>query len=311
MKVLVSGGAGFIGSHLVDSLIERGDEVVVVDNLSTGSGENVNPGARLYEVSIGDQKLEEVFERERPEVVSHHAAQIDVRRSVAEPFFDAQENILGSLNVIVNSVRFGVRKLIYASSGGAVYGESRYLPVDEEHPINPISQYGVSKHTVEHYLFLYAYQYGLSYVILRYPNVYGPRQNPYGEAGVIAIFARQMLQGERPTIFGSGDKTRDYTHVSDVVEANISAMEWGRNAIYNIGTAVETSDKEIFDLLAQALGYKGSPLYAPVREGEIQRICLNWGKAQRELRWRPKTPLKEGIEKTMECYREEGDESRR
>jgi len=303
VKVLVTGGAGFIGSHLVDCLIERGDEVVVVDNLAAGSGENVNPGATFYELNIGDRGLAEVFEREKPEVVSHHAAQIDVRRSAAEPFFDAQENILGSLNVIVNSVRFGVGKLIYASSGGAVYGEPRYLPVDEDHPINPISQYGVSKHTIEHYLFLYAYQYGLSYVILRYPNVYGPRQNPYGEAGVIAIFARQMLQGERPTIFGSGDKTRDYTHVSDVVEANISAMERGRNAIYNIGTAVETSDREIFDFVAQALGYKGSPIYAPVRQGEIQRMCLNWGRAQRELGWRPKTPLKEGIQKTIEGYR--------
>ncbi|TET38412.1 MAG: NAD-dependent epimerase/dehydratase family protein [Dehalococcoidia bacterium] len=310
MKVLVTGGAGFIGSHLVDCLIERGDEVVVVDNLSIGSRKDVNPDARFYELSIGDPGLAEVFERERPEVVSHHAAQIDVRRSAAEPFFDAQENILGSLNVIVNSVRFGVKKLIYASSGGAVYGEPRYLPVDEDHPINPISQYGVSKHTVEHYLYLYARQYGLSYVILRYPNVYGPRQNPYGEAGVIAIFARQMLKGKRPTIFGSGDKTRDYTHVSDVVQANISAMEWGRNAIYNIGTAVETSDKEIFDLVAQAIGYKGSPIYAPVRQGEIQRICLDWDKAQRELGWRPKTPLKEGIQKTIEGYRQEGDESR-
>jgi len=303
LKVLVTGGAGFIGSHLVDCLIERGDEVVVVDNLSIGSRKDVNPDARFYELSIGDPGLAEVFERERPEVVSHHAAQIDVRRSAAEPFFDAQENILGSLNVIVNSVRFGVKKLIYASSGGAVYGEPRYLPVDEDHPINPISQYGVSKHTVEHYLYLYARQYGLSYVILRYPNVYGPRQNPYGEAGVIAIFARQMLKGKRPTIFGSGDKTRDYTHVSDVVQANISAMEWGRNAIYNIGTAVETSDKEIFDLVAQAIGYKGSPIYAPVRQGEIQRICLDWDKAQRELGWRPKTPLKEGIQKTIEGYR--------
>jgi len=310
LKVLVTGGAGFIGSHLVDCLIERGDEVVVVDNLSIGSRKDVNPDARFYELSIGDPGLAEVFERERPEVVSHHAAQIDVRRSAAEPFFDAQENILGSLNVIVNSVRFGVKKLIYASSGGAVYGEPRYLPVDEDHPINPISQYGVSKHTVEHYLYLYARQYGLSYVILRYPNVYGPRQNPYGEAGVIAIFARQMLKGKRPTIFGSGDKTRDYTHVSDVVQANISAMEWGRNAIYNIGTAVETSDKEIFDLVAQAIGYKGSPIYAPVRQGEIQRICLDWDKAQRELGWRPKTPLKEGIQKTIEGYRQEGDESR-
>ena len=303
MKVLVTGGAGFIGSHLVDSLIERGDEVVVVDNLSTGFEENINPAAGFYQLNIGDDELAEVFKRERPDVVSHQAAQINLRRSVAEPVFDAQENILASLNVILNSFRFGVEKFVYASSGGAVYGEAHYLPVDEEHPVNPISQYGISKHTVEHYLYLYAHQYGLKYVILRYPNVYGPRQNPSAEAGVIAIFARQMLRRERPTIFGQGDKTRDYTHVSDVVAANILAMERGHNTIYNIGTGIETSVEQIFDVLAQALGYEGSPIYAPAREGEVNRMCLDWSKAQRELGWRPKLSLKEGILKTLEYYK--------
>ena len=303
MKILVTGGAGFIGSHLVDALIERGDEVVVVDNLSTGCRENVNPQTKLYELSIGDLGLAEIFERERPDIVSHHAAQIDLRRSVAEPLFDAQENILGSLNVIVNSVRYEVRNFIYASSGGAVYGEPQYLPVDENHPINPTSQYGVSKHTVEHYLHSYALQYGLNYVVLRYPNVYGPRQNPLGEAGVVAIFALQMLGGERPTIFGSGDKTRDYTHVSDVVAANILAMEQEKNTICNIGTGVETSDQEIFDALAAALDYDGSPLYTSVRPGEIQRICLDCSKAERELGWRPRLSLKEGISKTVAYFK--------
>lgn len=302
MKVLVTGGAGFIGSHVVDSLIERGDEVVVVDNLSTGFKENVNPAARFYQLSIGDSKLAELFKRERPDVVSHYAAQMNLRRSVAEPLFDAQENILGSLNVILSSVRFGVKKFVYASSS-AVYGEAQYLPADEDHPINPISQYGVSKHTVEHYLYLYAHQCGLDYVILRYPNVYGPRQNPYGEAGVIAIFARQMLRGEHPTIFGQGDKTRDYTHISDVVQSNLLAIERGNNAIYNIGTGVETSVKQIFDILAEALDYKGSPVYAPAREEEVHRMCLNWGKAQIELGWRPKLPLKEGILNAIEFYK--------
>jgi len=302
MKVLVTGGAGFIGSHVVDSLLERGDEVVVVDNLSTGFEKNINPAARLYQLSIGDSELVEVFEQERPDVVSHHAAQMDLRRSVAEPLFDAHENILGSLNVILSSVRFGVKKLVYASSS-AVYGEVQYLPADEDHPINPISQYGVSKHTVEHYLYLYARQSGLDYVILRYPNVYGPRQNPYGEAGVIAIFARHMLRGERPTIFGQGDKTRDYTHISDVVQSNLLAMERGFNTIYNIGTGVETSVKQIFDTLAEALDYKGSPTYASDREEEMHRICLDWGKAQRELGWYPKLTLKEGILNTVEYYK--------
>ena len=303
MKILVTGGAGFIGSHLVDALIERGDEVVVVDNLSTGCRENVNPQTELYELSVGDLGLADIFERERPDIVSHHAAQIDLRRSVAEPLFDAQENILGSLNVIVNAVRYGVRNFIYASSGGAIYGEPQYLPVDENHPINPTSQYGVSKHTVEHYLHSYALQYGLNYVVLRYPNVYGPRQNPLGEAGVVAIFARQMLGGERPTIFGSGDKTRDYTHVSDVVSANLLAMEQGKNAICNIGTGVETSDQDIFDALAAALGYDSPPLYTSVRPGEIQRICLDWSKAERELGWRPQLPLKEGIVNTVAYFK--------
>ena len=303
MKILVTGGAGFIGSHLVDALIERGDEVVVVDNLSTGCRENVNPQTELYELSVGDLGLADIFERERPDIVSHHAAQIDLRRSVAEPLFDAQENILGSLNVIVNAVRYGVRNFIYASSGGAIYGEPQYLPVDENHPINPTSQYGVSKHTVEHYLHSYALQYGLNYVVLRYPNVYGPRQNPLGEAGVVAIFARQMLGGERPTIFGSGDKTRDYTHVSDVVSANLLAMEQGKNAICNIGTGVETSDQDIFDALAAALGYDSAPLYTSVRPGEIQRICLDWSKAERELGWRPQLLLKEGIAKTVAYFK--------
>ncbi len=303
MKVLVTGGAGFIGSHIVDALIEQGHQVVVVDNLTTGFSENINPSARFYEVNICDKELADIFEQERPEIVSHQAAQMVVARSVNEPIFDAQENILGSLNVILNSVRFGVKKIIYASSGGAVYGEPQYLPVDEKHPINPVSQYGISKHTVEHYLHLYGLQYGLNYVVLRYPNVYGLRQNPDGEAGVVAIFASQMLKGEQPTIYGSGDKTRDYTHVSDVVAANLLAMEQGNNDIYNIGTGVETSDKEMFDTLAKVLGYSENPRYAPVRPGEIYRICLDASKAQRELGWQARLSLKEGLLQTIGYYR--------
>ena len=302
MKVLVTGGAGFIGSHIVDALIERGDEVVVVDNLSTGSTENVNPKARFYNLSITDPALAEVFAAETPDMVSHHAAQVNLRRSVDDPRFDAEVNILGSLNVITSAVRYGVKKLIYASSGGAVYGEPQYLPVDENHPVNPVSQYGVSKHAVEHYLYCYA-QYGLNYAALRYSNVYGPRQNPAGEAGVIAIFSQQMLRGERPTIFGPGNKTRDYTHVSDVVRANLMAMERGHNTMYNIGTGLETSDQDIFDAVAQALGYDGKALHVPVRPGEIQRISLDYTRARREIGWRPTVSLREGIQKTVPFYR--------
>ena len=303
MKILVTGGAGFIGSHLVDALIERGEKVVVVDNLSTGCRENVNPQTKLYELNIGDQGLAEVFDLERPDIIYHHAAQIDLRRSVTEPLFDARENILGSLNVIVNSVQYRVTKFIYASSGGAIYGEPQSLPVDENHPINPVSQYGVSKHTVEHYLHLYALQYGINYVVLRYANVYGARQNPFGEAGVVAIFARQMLGGKQPAIFGPGNKTRDYTHVSDVVAANLLAMERGTNAICNIGTGVETSDQEIFDAVAEAVGYDDPPLYTSVRPGEVQRMCLDWSRAEQELSWHPKLSLMEGITKTVDYFK--------
>jgi UDP-glucose 4-epimerase len=302
MKILVTGGAGFIGSHIVDALIEQGHKVAIVDNLSTGFVENVNPQARLYRMNVIDSELAKVFEQERPEVVIHQAAQMVIQRSVADPIFDAEENIIGSLNVILNCIHFGVRKIIYASSGGAVYGEPVHLPLKEEYPIAPISPYGVSKHTVEHYIYLYGTQYGLNYVVLRYSNVYGPRQNPEGEAGVVAIFSRQMLTGESLTIFGQGDKTRDYVHVGDVVRANLLAMEKGKG-IYNVSTGVETSDQKMFDTLAGLLAYKGIPKYAPVRKGEIHRICLDFSKARHELGWQPQLTLKEGLAQTIEYYR--------
>jgi UDP-glucose 4-epimerase len=303
LKILVTGGAGFIGSNLVDALVTLNHDVVVVDNLSSGLRKNLNHKARFYEVDIRDKKLSEVFEQEKPDIVDHHAAQIDVRKSGADPIADAEANILGSLNVITNCVRFNIKRVVYASTGGAIYGDPQYLPADENHPINPISQYGVSKHTVEHYLHLYSIIHGLEYMALRYSNVYGPRQNPYGEAGVVAIFAIQMLTGKQPTIFGPGDKTRDYAHVSDIVNANIVALEKGKNAICNIGTGVETSDQEIFDTLASVLGYKGKPVYAPVRKGEVYRISLECSKARKELGWSPRLSIKEGIAQTAEYYR--------
>jgi UDP-glucose 4-epimerase len=303
LKILFTGGAGFIGSNVVDALINLGHEVVVIDNLSSGFQQNLNPDARFHQLSIRDKELSAVFAREKPDILNHHAAQIDVRKSADDPIVDAEDNILGSLNVITNCIQFGVKRIIYASSGGAVYGDVQYLPADENHPINPVSQYGVSKHTVEHYLHLYSGLYGLDYVILRYANVYGPRQNPFGEAGVVAIFATQMLTGKQPTIFGPGDKTRDYVHVSDLIAANILALDRGKNSIFNIGTGVETSDQEIFDTLADVLGYKGLPTYAPVRKGEVYRICLECNKAREELSWSPRLSLKEGIERTADYYR--------
>lgn len=306
MKVLVTGGAGFIGSNIVDALIERGHDVVIVDNMFRGRRENINPKARLYEVSICDEVLKDVFEKERPDIVNHHAAQIDLRRSVDEPMFDAHENILGSINVIVNAVKGGVKKLIYSSSGGAIYGEPEYLPVDEKHPVRPVSQYGVSKYCVEHYIELYSRQNGLNYTVLRYGNIYGPRQDPFGEAGVIAIFARQMMKGELPSIFGPGNKTRDYTHVSDVVAVNLLAMERGDGATCNIGTGAETSDQQIYDAVAEAVGYRETPNYTSVRPGEIQRICLDWSKAKKELGWSPKVSIREGISSTVAYFKEKG-----
>ena len=207
------------------------------------------------------------------------------------------------MNLILQCLRFGVKKIVYASSGGAVYGEPEFRPIDENHPINPVSQYGVSKHAVEHYHYLYGLQSGLDYVVLRYPNVYGSRQRPQGEAGVVPTFARQMLKGEQPTIFGRGDKTRDYIHVSDVVAANRIAVNKGANSVYNIGTGVETADQEMFDTLADLLGYKGTPRYAPVRKGEVYRTCLDCTKAQRELGWQPRLCLREGLANTIGYYR--------
>ncbi len=304
MKVLVTGGAGFIGSHIVDRLIKEGYEVVVIDNLSTGFQEYVNSGATFYKEDICDAKaITKIFNREAPDYVYHHAAQIDVRKSVEDPIFDAHTNILGSLNLMVNCLRKKVKKFIYASTGGAMYGEPNSLPVNEMYPVNPISQYGVSKHTVEHYLHLYSILYGLKYTVLRYSNVYGPRQNPKGEAGVVAIFTGQMLNKEKSTIFGDGSKTRDYIYIDDVVEANILSLTRGNNEIYNIGTGKETSDQEMFDTLKTITNSKLNPIYGKERIGEIEHISLDSTKAKRDLHWQPKYSLKEGLQKSVEYYK--------
>ena len=307
MKFLVTGGAGFIGSNVVDGLIEAGYEVVVVDNLITGKRENVNPKARFYRVDITSPDLEEVFERERPDYVNHHAAQMNVRKSVDDPMYDAKVNVLGSVNLLELCRRYEVKKVIYASTGGAVYGEPLYLPVDEDHPVNPLSPYGVTKHTVEHYLYFYGANYGLRYTILRYPNIYGPRQDPHGEAGVVAIFTEKMLRNERPTIFGDGTQTRDYVYVGDVVTANLLAIDKGDGEIYNVGTGVETSVNELFEFLREAVGVNLEPIYGERRLGEVYRIAITNDKIYRDFGWKPQTPLKEGLLKTIEYYRRRGN----
>ena len=304
MKVLVTGGAGFIGSHVVDALVKRGMEVVVIDDLSTGFERNLNASAKLYRLSICSDQLKKVFELEKPQFVTHLAAQTVVTKSISDPSMDAQINILGSLNVISNCAIFGVRKIVYSSSC-ALYGTPEYLPVDERHPINALSPYGVSKHTVEHYLYQHQYLYGLSYMALRYANVYGPRQNPRGEGGVVAIFAGKLLAGEQPTIFGSGDKSRDYVYVDDIVQGNLLAMESEEIGICNLGTGIETCDQTVFETISRECVYPNSPQYTKERPGEIKRMCLNSSLAVDKLGWKPQVGFEEGIEKTVRHYRAE------
>jgi UDP-glucose 4-epimerase len=304
MKILVTGGAGFIGSHVVNAFIEDGHEVVIIDDLSTGRQSNLNPAARFYQVDIRDPHLEEIFRIEKPDVISHHAAQMDVRRSVAEPLFDADVNILGSLKLIEYAKKYPVKKFIYISTGGAVYGEPEYLPCDENHPINPICQYGASKHTVEHYLYMYHVNYGLKYTVLRYPNVYGPRQDPHGEAGVVAIFCGKMLAGEPVTINGDGEQTRDYVYVGDCARANVMVADENQaSGIYNLGTGKGTSVNEIFAGLRDIIGYQLAPVYGPAKVGETRFIYLSADKAAQELGWQPTMPLAEGLRKTVDYFR--------
>jgi UDP-glucose 4-epimerase len=303
-RVLVTGGAGFIGSHVVDAYVDAGLDVAVVDNLTTGSREKLNPAARLYEVDIRDgEELQQVFAAERPEIVSHQAAQASVRLSMEDPARDAAINVLGSLNVLEAARRHGVRKVIYAATGGAAVGEPKYLPVDEDHPVEPLSPYGADKHAVEHYCVLYQRSFGLETTILRYANIYGPRQDPRGEAGVIAIFAGLMLAGERPTVFGTGDQERDYTYVGDVARANLLALEKGGGGMYNISTGIATSVNGLFERLAELVGFSERPIYADPLPGEVYRIFATYDRAKRELGWEPSVGLDEGLRLTLESIR--------
>ena len=304
MKVLVTGGAGFIGSHLVDRLIQEGHEVVVVDNLLTGKRRNLNKEARFYKQDVQSSRLERVFSRERPLLVMHLAAQVDLRRSVEEPIFDAQVNILGTLNVLQQAVKYGTRKVIFASSGGAIYGEQDIFPAPESHPIRPLSPYGISKLNGEQYLAYYQRVSGIQHVILRYSNVYGPRQDPEGEAGVVAIFMGKMLAGEQPIINGNGRQTRDFVFVDDVVEANLAAMGKEVQGIYNVGTAEETSINDLFRLLVELTNAGCKELHGPAKKGEQARSVVDISRIRQELGWEPKVPLREGLKRTVEFFRE-------
>jgi UDP-glucose 4-epimerase len=304
-KILVTGGAGFIGSHVVDLFLAKGYEVVVLDDLSTGRLSNLNPQAKFYQIDIRSSEIRDVFATEKPDYISHHAAQMDVRRSVAQPLFDAEVNILGSINLIECAKKFEAKHFVYISSGGAAYGEPERLPCDEEHPINPICQYGASKHTVEHYLYMYRVNYGLNYTVLRYPNVFGPRQNPEGEAGVVAIFAGRMLADEPVIVNGDGEQTRDFVYVGDCAYANYLAMTVDHQAgIYNLGWSRPTSINDIFFTLAKATGYNHPIQHGSGKVGETRHIYLDAKKAARELGWTPTVTLEQGLEKTVAYLRE-------
>jgi UDP-glucose 4-epimerase len=303
IRVLVTGGAGFIGSHIVDALISRGHRVIAIDNLSTGKKENLNSKARFYKIDIRDKKLKDIFQKEKPDFVCHEAAHIDLRQSVHDPIFDAENNIVGSLNILQNCVKYKIKKIVFASTGGALYGDAKIIPTPESYPAMPVSPYGVAKLSVEHYLFYYHKIFELPYVALRYANVYGPRQDAHGEAGVVAIFAGKILKGQPPVINGDGRQTRDYVFVEDVVKANVLALGSRKCGFYNVGTSVETNVNQIFRNLVKITGAKVREVHGPAMPGEQRRSCLSFAKIRRELGWQSKVKLDEGLKRTAEWFR--------
>ncbi len=302
MKILITGGAGFIGSHIVDACIGAGHDIVIVDDLSTGEIENVNQKAEFVQMDIRDETVDRLFKFHKFDVVIHHAAQMDVRKSVEDPSFDASVNILGSINLLENCKIFGVKKLIFASTGGAIYGEQDYFPADEKHPVRPLSPYGIAKLSVEKYLYFYKEVYGLQYISLRYANVYGPRQNPHGEAGVVAIFANKMFANQQPVINGDGKQTRDYTYVADIVRANMLALEYNKSDIFNVGTGIETDVNVIFSLVKKYSGSKCLDKHGPAKQGEQLRSVLDNRYIQEVLGWSPTVSLENGLEMTVDYF---------
>ncbi len=303
MKILVTGGAGFIGSHIADAYIGAGHDVVIIDNLSTGRETNVNEKATFIQMDIRDKAVADVFKEHQFDMVNHQAAQMDVRLSVKDPIYDAENNVIGFLNIVQNAAENKVNKIIYASSGGVVYGEQDYFPADEQHPQRPYCPYGVTKLIGEKYLFYYSMNFGLKYTAFRYANVYGPRQNPHGEAGVIAIFLQKLFNGEQAIINGDGKQTRDYVYVADVVKANVAALEKGDNDVFNIGTGVETDVNEIYQELNQATGVNMPEKHGPGMSGEQRRSVLNIDKAGKVLGWKPDFDFAGGIKATVEFFR--------
>ena len=311
MKVLVTGGAGFIGSHVCDAFLRAGHEVIALDNLSSGKRENLDPRVRLAVLDIRSPEAAELIRTERPQVLCHLAAQMDVRRSVEDPRFDADANILGMLNLLEAARVSGVKKVIFSSTGGAIYGEQDVFPAPESHPTRPVSPYGVSKASGELYLGYYRAQYGLPYVALRYANVYGPRQNPHGEAGVVAIFSQRLVAGQGCTIYGDGGQTRDFVFGPDVAQANLLAFEKDYVGAINIGTGVETDINRLYALLAEAAGSTQPVTHAPGKPGEQRRSCIDPSLARKVLGWEPTVGVAEGLRKTVEFFRAKAREPAR
>ncbi len=303
MRILITGGAGFIGSNIADAFVARGDEVLVVDDLSSGREANVPRGARLEKRDIRSPEARQVLASFRPDVLCHLAAQLDVRRSVADPQLDADVNIVGTLGLLETCRTVGTRRVLFSSTGGAIYGDQDVYPCDETHPTRPMSPYGVAKLSVEHYLHYYSVVHGFRATALRYANVYGPRQSPHGEAGVVAIFARKLLSGEVPVINGDGSQTRDFVFVGDVARANVLALEKDLTGSYNVGTGIETSVLELYDSIRRAAGSSVQPKHAPAKLGEQMRSSLDAGLLERHTGFRPRTPLDDGIRATVDYFR--------
>jgi UDP-glucose 4-epimerase len=304
MKILVTGGAGFIGSHVADAYLAAGHKVVVLDNLSGGKRGNVPKGAKLVVADLRDtKKVHALFKRERFDVVNSHAAQMSVPASVQDPKNDAEINVLGILNLMEAGRQNGLKKFIHVSSGGTVYGSPKKFPATEAYPILPESPYGITKAVGEDYLRFYKLQYGMDYTVLRYSNVYGPRQMPHGEAGVVAIFIQRLLKGQDCTIFGDGSLIRDYVYVGDVARANVAALKKGSGEAYNIGTNRPTTVKQLYAAIVKALDVDRAPVYGPPRAGDVRANWLSWAKAKRDLGWEPKMPLEKGVRATVEFFR--------
>jgi len=309
MHILVTGGAGFIGSHVTDALLDRGHTVHVLDDLSTGRAANVPAAAPLHQFDIRSDQAAALVEREQFDVLVHHAAQMDVRASVADPSFDADVNVRGFLNLAEAGRKNGLKKILFASTGGAIYGEPDYTPQDENHPVRPLSPYGITKLCAEKYLYFYEQQYGINYVALRYANVYGPRQNPHGEAGVVAIFTQRMLKGDQPIINGDGKQTRDYVFVGDVVRANLAALNYDGSGVFNVGTGVETNVNELFQTIRELTGADIPEEHGDAKPGEQQRSVLGYERSKRELGWSPQVDVDEGLRRTVDWFeRQEKEE---